>query len=424
MRTATTSEREPKLRIAYLNTRYPALSHTFIQREIEGLRSLGAEIRTFSIRRPAAEELGAGADASEIEATTYILDPRTRFLAQAMWSLLAAPWRACRAIASSQRLSSSGVRERLRHVVYAFEGMVLARLLRRHALRSIHVHMANNGAAVAMLAAAYDGRLGYSLTIHGSAEFFDVVRLSLRQKVERASFVRYISWSGQAHLMALTPPSTWTRFHVVHCGLQLGPMRHLSTGSSNRLSLLAVGRLTAIKGYAVLLQALKLLATRGAPWHLRIAGDGPDRESLEGLAQQLGIADAVHFLGPLAPAGVADELGKADLLVVSSFMEGIPVVLMEAMAAGVPVVATRVGGVPELIRDGVNGLLVDPGSPEALADALEHVARDRVGAAQRAEVARRTVETSFDLRATTAELLDLFRRYGVVASSPDRGDGE
>jgi glycosyltransferase involved in cell wall biosynthesis len=399
------------VRLGYLNTRYPALSHTFIQREIEALRARGAHVAPFSVRKPTLAELGRGASAEEIDRTTYLLDRPMRFLARCLGAGVVSPARALRTLFMAQRLSPSGLGMRLRHIAYALEAMVLARLLRRQRLQFVHVHMANNGAAVALLATVYDPKLQYGLTIHGSAEFFDMVRLAVRQKAERAAFVRFISECGRAQVMAYTDPATWDRFHVVHCGLDLDGFGPRAARERGPLAVLAIGRLTAIKGYPILLRALAQLSTRDVPWRLRMAGDGPDGRALEALARRLGIDNDVHFLGPVAPDLLQAEFQRADVLVVSSFMEGIPVVLMEAMAAHVPVVSTRVGGVPELISDGVSGLLVSPGSAEALADALERLHADPDAAARRAVKARETVERSFNLRTTTSELGRLLERY-------------
>lgn len=401
----------PRIRLAYLNTRYPALSHTFIQREIEALRDDGVDVVPVSIRRPTVAELGRGADVAEMSRTVYLLDRPRRVAWGLATALLRRPLRFLRALAASQALSPGGLRARARHLAYALEAVLLARELRLRTLDHVHVHMANNGAMVALLATKFDDALTYSLTIHGSAEFFDIERLRVREKAEGASFVRFISESGRAQIMAFTDASAWTKFHVVHCGVDVAAFSGRPRPVCGPLHVLAIGRLTPIKGYRVLLGALQSLAAQGLTWDLRMAGDGPERASLEALAARLGIRDRVEFLGPLAPAGIRDELQRAGVLVVSSFMEGIPVVLMEAMAAGVPVISTRVGGVSELVEDGITGRLVSPGSETALASALGEVWEDSAAAERRTTAARARIQDGFEIRSSARQMRALFHKY-------------
>jgi glycosyltransferase involved in cell wall biosynthesis len=404
----------PGAQLAYLNSRYPAVSHTFIQREVEALRRLGVDIVPFSVRRPASAELGPGAGTEEIARTTYLLDGIVRTAAAAAWAVLRSPLAAIKSLAASQRLSPAGLTARLRHAVYALEGLLLARHLRKRALRHVHVHMANNGAMVAVLATVANPDLAYSLTIHGSAEFFDMHRLRVRVKAERAQFVRFISEAGRAQVMAFTDPRAWARFHVVRCGVDTPPLTTRQRLPAAEPALVAVGRLVPIKGHRLLLDAMRLAADSGLPLRLRLVGSGPERTALALQAQRLGLGDRVEFLGPLAPSAVQQVLAVSDALVLSSLMEGVPVVLMEAMAAGVPVLATRVGGVPELIDEGQTGLLVPPGSAEALAAGIRTLLADRPGAERRAAAARARIEADFNGSKCAESLLALFERYSVV----------
>jgi glycosyltransferase involved in cell wall biosynthesis len=406
----------PPLRLAYLNTRYPFLSHTFIQREVASLREQGVEVVTFSIRRPGVEELGVGADTREVSSTVYLLPGVGRLGFGALRAFVTSPLRLVRVVLAAQRLSPGGLGARFRHLAYAVEAVALAQGMRRSGLTHVHVHMANNAAMVALLASRFDPRIRYSLTIHGSAEFFDVFRLRLREKAENAEFVRCISLFCRAQVMAWTSPASWDRFHVVHCGIPLDAFSGIEPGRDGLLRVLTVGRLVAVKAYPVLFEALVILKARGIPWKLRMAGDGPERGRLEALAERLGIGDSVEFLGAIGEPRIPEELRRAGVLVVSSFMEGTPVVLMEAMAAGVPVLGTRVGGIPELVEDKATGRVVSPSSPQEIASALADIWERAPEAAARAAAARRRVESDFDARATGREMLSLFRRY--VARSP------
>ncbi len=400
------------LRVAYLNTRYPAVSHTFIQREIDALRNVGVDVVPFSIRKPTVGELGAGADDREIDETFYILDGPLAVAGSFLRALFVRPLGVLRTLVTSQRLSPGGLGLRFRHFAYAIEAVRLAGEMRRRKLRHVHVHMANNGAMVALLAAACDRQVEYSLTVHGSDEFFDVHRLRLKEKAEAATFVRCISEFCRAQVMAWTDPDAWADFHVIHCGIPLENFAAVKrTADAEALQILTIGRLDPIKAFPVLFEALRRLQEREVPWSLRMIGDGPERERLVALARRLGIHAQVDFLGSIAPSGVPKELERAGLLVLPSCNEGLPVVLMEAMAAGVPVIATRVGGVAELVQDDITGRTVDAGSEDALTAALFEVWESPDEVSRRVEAAKEKVKVDFDVLDTSRALRDLFERY-------------
>ena len=402
-----------KLRIAYLNSRYPALSHTFIEREVRFLRQLDVDVRTCSIRRPGANDLLTSAHKSSAEDTYYVLESVPGLVARAFVGAMRHPIRALRALWRGQRLSPPGWRERLKHVAYVLEGIVLARRLAAEGVRHVHVHMANNGASVALLACAYDPGLEYSLTIHGSAEFFHVTGVRLREKAEGARFVRCVSHFCRAQVMAWTAPPAWPRLHVVRCGVDTTQFKLAAHESDGPVRLVAIGRFDAIKGYSLLLESCSKL---GADWSLELIGDGPLRADLERQARDLGIESRVRFPGAVAADEIPGRLQRANLLVVSSFMEGLPVVLMEAMAAGLPVVATRVAGVTELVEEGVSGFLAPPGSAEELRGALERAFAARPRFPELGRNGRQRVERDYDVRGTARGMLDLFSRHARETS--------
>ncbi len=396
------------LRIAYLNSHYPALSHTFIEREVREVRRQGLEVDTFSIRRPGKADL-LGPHREEAERTFYLLVrwPLVRALAVA---LLTRPLGLLRTVLAAQRLSPPGMKTRLLHCAYAAEAVLLAQELERRSLRHVHVHMANNGASVALLAGEFDSSLSYSLTIHGSAEFFDVKGVCLKAKAEKAVFVRCISNFCRAQVMAWTDPSVWPRFHVVHTGLDVDAFHPSLGGRNGSLRILTVGRIDPMKGYHLLMEALNRLSGKGIDWRWDLVGDGPQRKSLERLAVEHGIQDRIRFSGAVGQDAIQDHYDRADLMVVSSFMEGVPVVLMEAMAKGLAVISTNVAGIPELIDPGT-GLLVVPGSAEALAAALERAARDPEFLRIAGRRSRQKIAEEFSIRSVGHQMVDLFHRY-------------
>lgn len=404
------------LRLAYLNTCYPALSHTFIQDEIQALRGQGVEVVPFSIRRPEYREIDGHLDAEEVARTVYLLDTPARPLWELVRAAFTAPIRCARLLLASQKLAIGGLASRLRYIAYAGEAARLCREMRARDLLRVHVHMANNGALVALLATHFCPKITYSLTIHGSAEFFDVTLLRLRATAEGATFVRCISEFCKAQVMAWTSPRVWSRFHVVHCGIRTEsfPQRRVSPRADFRL--LTIGRIDPIKGYPILLAALTSLRQDGPAWSLRIIGGGAELANLTRLVRDLGLSDSVQLLGSLSPSEVRKQLEATDALVLSSFMEGLPVVLMEAMAAGVAVIATQVGGIPELVRDGETGLLCTPASPEALTRAIECLRSAPSEAEERTRAAKQLVQEEYDVEVTAGRMRVLFE--GDARQSP------
>lgn len=410
------------MKIAYLNTQYPSLSHTFIEREVRELRARGVEIETFSIRPPRPQDVLGEHHARAARETFCLLASRGRLLAAQVAAALGSPIAYARAHAEAQRMSAAGLGARARSVGYACEAAMLARELRRRGISHVHVHMANNGAAVARLATIFDPRLRYSLSIHGSAEFFDAYRLDLKRKCEDAVFVRCISDFCKAQVMIFSDPSRWENFHVVHCGVEVEGMARAGVRAPGPLRIVTVGRLEAIKGYPLLLRALGGLRDEGVAFTLEMVGHGRMRGALERQVSELGLGDRVVLAGAKGQEEMGEVYARADLMVVSSFMEGVPVVLMEAMGHGLLVLSTGVGGVPELVRDGESGFVVRAGSEGALREGIREVAR-RVDDLQRMrDSAREKVEREFSTRSVGEGMERLFRRYVFGKSGADRAE--
>jgi glycosyltransferase involved in cell wall biosynthesis len=398
------------MRIAYLNTLYPSLSHTFIEREVRALRENGVEVHTFSVRRPGRADTLSESHRRAASETVYLVDGIWPMLMAAGLMLLRHPVRSVLGLLASQRLSSPGLKQRMRHLAYAVEAARLAREMRLRKLRHVHVHMANNGASVAMLACVLCPELTYSLTIHGSAEFFNVEPVRLKQKAENATFVRAISDFGKAQIMAWARPENWARFHVVHCGVCPSQYSPASPRAGGPLRLVTLGRLVPIKGYSLLLEACGHLSEQGVDWTLEIIGDGPMRAGLERRAHELRIGDRVRFAGAVGQDDLPRRLDEAEVMVVSSFMEGVPVVLMEAMAKELAVVATAVGGIPELVTPG-SGWLVPPGSSESLAQALLEAVEHRTELRSMGRRGRQRVVDAFSTDRLGREMTALFSKY-------------
>lgn len=403
-------------RVAILNTRYPALSHTFIEREIRAIRNHGMDVLTVSIRKPEAKDrLSENHRAAERE-TVYVLDGVSGLIAAMFMCLITRPIGTLRGLVVSQTLSPPGIRMHLLHLAYWVEAAKLVRVLRARHIQHVHVHMANNGASVAMLACKIDSALTYSLTIHGSTEFLNMEVHRLPAKARGAVFVRCISNFCRAQVMLAMRSFDLDRLHVVHCGVdpsRFAPRPALGPGP---LRLLTVGRFDPIKGYSVLLRAIRKLVSEGVDVQLTMVGDGPVLGEIRALAKQLGLENIVNFPGAIGQDDILEHYAAADALVMSSFMEGIPVVLMEAMAMELAVVTTNVAGIPELVEHGVSGLLVEPSSPEKLAAALRELADDRSLIERMGKAGRKRVVDEFNIATVGTEVAAILER--VVQGKP------
>jgi glycosyltransferase involved in cell wall biosynthesis len=405
-------------RLAYLTGEYPRASDTFIQREVAALRALGHAVETCSIRTTGAEHLVGAEQRAEHAGTFKVLaacrDPRRLLRAHLRW--LRRPGRYLRALALAWRTAPKGLRGRLYNLIYFAEAGVLADHLAAQGVEHLHNHIAKASCTVAMLASALSG-IPYSFTIHGPDIFFEPLHWRIDEKAARARFVACISQFCRSQLMCFTAPAHWPRLHIVHCGVD--PARYRSATHQGQ-QLLFVGRLAAVKGVPLLLEAMAALAPRFPALRLSLIGDGPERAALEAQARALGLAERVAFHGYRSQTEVAEALPEADVFVLPSFAEGLPVVLMEALAAQVPVVTTQIAGVPELVQEGVSGRLVPPGDAAALAEAIAALladpeARRRMGAAGRARV-----QEEFDMRREAARLSSLFCGYQDGSAPPRR----
>jgi glycosyltransferase involved in cell wall biosynthesis len=404
-------------RLAYLVSRYPAVSHTFILREVQKLRLRGVDIATASINPPdrALEAMDA-AERHEAEATYGVkADGATgALLALAGW-LLRAPLRLAQTFALGWRLGGPG--RPLRGLAYAVEAMMVARWLQRQQLDHLHVHFGNAAAAVGVAVKCLTGcRLSY--TIHGPDEFDDVPGQCLALKMAHADEVICISQFARGQLMRITDPSHWHKFVVCRLGVDPDQFPPVDRSRHSGRRLLCVGRLTPAKGQVLLIQACARLAARGLDFQLQVVGAGPDRERIEAEVQRLGMGQRVELTGALNQAQVREAMAQADVFVLPSLAEGIPVVLMEAMSCGLPCVSTPVNGIPELIEHGRTGLLARPGDVDSLTDALASLLGDASLRLTLAGQARQQVQTHFDLDRNVDTLAGLLSRSPAPARAP------
>jgi glycosyltransferase involved in cell wall biosynthesis len=364
--------------VAYLTGEYPKASHTFIQREVAALRRRGLRILTCSIRRTEPSE-HIGDEEREAARTTFYVLPATMSPVRSAVAHLSALARSPRtylsALALAVRTRPPGWRGALFQLFYFCEAVVLARHLRKNGVRRLHNHFADSSCTVAMLASALAG-VPFSFTMHGPTEFFAAERWRLDVKAARAVEVFCISHFCRSQLMIFTDPADWPKLRIVRCGVDVdryAEAERARTSRTDGAQILFIGRLTAVKGAPVLLDAFAIVRRAHPDATLTLIGDGPDRTALEGRVARLGLRDAVRFTGYLSQAAVAERLAEADIFVLPSFAEGVPIVLMEAMASAKPVIASRIAGIPELVEHGVSGWLTPPGDVAALAESMERL---------------------------------------------------
>jgi glycosyltransferase involved in cell wall biosynthesis len=376
--------------IGYFTTEYPSVSHTFIRREVTALRRRGLELRTFSLRRPPADSPLGESDLRERAQTWYLQPPAILgVLAAHLRELLRSPARYFRALAIAIRHRTPGVRATVWSFFYFAEGVILADALRKARVRHLHVHFAHAAADVARVACFLCG-VSWSLMLHGTADFEYPAVLTLGDKLRAARFTACASYFVRAQALRKLEPEFWDRLIVVRCGVEI-PEHVAAAKRGGATHVVCVGRLSPEKGHHGLLRALAELQGTVPPLRVTFVGDGPMRADLESRARSLGLSDCVEFAGARSEEGVMQVLASADLFALASLMEGLPVVLMEAMALGLPVVAPRVAGIPELVTDGREGLLFQPSDWGELKAQLRRLLTDaelraRLGAAGRARV--------------------------------------
>jgi glycosyltransferase involved in cell wall biosynthesis len=416
------AEAEPQLRIAYVTTGYPYVSHTFILGEVLALRAQGLRIETFALRREPVSECRTPADREAWETTYPLRPPKIADYAGAhARAITSRPRRYLATLARMLRMGAAAPSGVLRHLAYFAQGVVLWDRCSRAGLTHIHAHFGNVASDVALVAAGVGGReLSWSFTMHGPTEFYDVRHHRLADKVRDALFVICISDFARSQLMGVVGPSHWRKLRVVHCGVDVERFSPAGPHANDRpTSITCVARLVPVKGQGLLIDALAQLQRAGHDAVLTLVGDGPERAALQARARERGLGDRVVFRGAVAHTEVAQILRDSDVFCLPSFAEGVPIVLMEAMAMELPVIASRIMGIPELIEDGVSGLLIRPGSEPDLVSALAALISgpDRRRALGRA--AREKVSDEFALHSSASRLRELYALYLGQSTAAD-----
>ncbi|MBN2656316.1 MAG: glycosyltransferase family 4 protein [Spirochaetales bacterium] len=394
--------------LAYLASEYPGISHTFIYREIISLREKGFHIDTFSIRKPSDLERMTSDDRQEAENTTYIKTSGTwTIISSLLHLLLTNPVRFFPVLMRSLKRMKNRRGGRLKGLAYFVEAALLLRQMKINANSHVHVHFGNPAATVAMIASEF-GTITFSMSIHGPDLLYEVYNNALPEKITKAEKVRCISHYSRSQLMNLTPFEQWDKFQIVRCGIDPDIFAPREEPQAEKIEILCLGRLVPAKGQHILIKACFDLKKRGIDFHTTIVGGGSDRESLEKLSAASGLTDDITFTGPVSRTEVLDFYRNTHIFVLPSFAEGVPVVLMEAMAMGVPVISTNITGIPELITHGKEGLLALPSDHIGLADQIAALANDRDLRMALGRNGREKVIAEYNLNLNTKDMADFF----------------
>lgn len=400
------------MRIAYLVNRYPAASHSFIRREIEAIEAEGSKVYRFSVRSADLAGLPDSRDRIEVAKTTVLLKlSSTLLLIGGTRILVAAPLRSLAAMRVAFTKFDRSINVLVRRCAYFVEAAALTLRMREEQIDHLHAHFGTNSAMVARIAGKMSG-VPYSFTVHGPDEFDLPGPLDLRGKIADSAFVVAISSYGRSQLMRWSSFEDWRKIKVVRCGVDAGFLNdRRPVPMPNAPQLCAVARLSAQKGVPLLIEAAACLKRTGKRFRLTIVGDGEMRPEVEAMIERFDLHDFVELAGWVSSESVIEHLLRARAMVLPSFAEGLPVVIMEALALGRPVIVTAIAGTPELV-DRKCGWLIPAGSIEALVKAMGAAIDSHPDQlVELGQVGRERVVAQHDARVNGRQLHELIRSY-------------
>lgn len=361
------------MNIAYLCSQYPKVSHSFVRRELLAAESQGHYILRVSVQPPAVPLVDPD-DISEAAKTHAILGGSraavlVRLLSALIRTAVTHPVRFFAGLRSTWLLGRRSDRGLVRHFAYLAEACVLLGMARKQHLDHVHAHFGTNPTAVAMLCRRMGGP-PYSFTVHGPDEFDKATILGLASKARHAAFVVAITSYCRSQLFRWIDHEDWSKVRVVRCGLDAKFLESAAQPAVAHRRLVCVGRLNAQKGQLLLLEAAALVRDQIGEFELVLAGDGEMRPQIEQRIDELDLRAIVRITGWISSTEVREGLLASRALVLPSFAEGLPVVIMEALAVGRPVITTTIAGIPELVEDQKNGWLVPAGDVARLAESM------------------------------------------------------
>lgn len=402
------------MKLAYLSNYFPSLTETFIYREVIELKRRGVDPAIYSLRRPPASGVSAESRALYASAFYLLPVPFRGLVGSHVRFFLAGPLRYAAALVKMLAGGHRRQKDRIRSLMHFGEGAPLAERMVADGVGHVHAHFASQSASVARVIHLLTG-IPYSFTGHAHDIWQD--RLLLAEKLGEAAFVVTCSDKARRTLLAEARADVSSKVHLVYHGLDIDNFPYANGDGRERNLILAVGRLTQTKGFSDLISACALLARRGFPFRCNIIGEGEDRRPLEAMVEANDLSGRVLLPGAVPQEEVRAHYRRAWVFALPSIdapdgnRDGIPNVLMEAMASGTPVITTANSGQAELIRHGLDGLLVPVHAPAALADAIMAVCGSDAFRERLAAGGRQRVAEAFDNRKTIEPLLSLFREF-------------
>ncbi|MCV2881863.1 glycosyltransferase [Actibacterium sp. XHP0104] len=396
------------MRIGYFMNSYPMTSTTFIRREIHAIEAQGVEVTRYAIR-PWDAELVDPKDQAEQAVTRYVLSGRVgAMIGDFARECVSNPKGMWRAICGLARLMRNAGGDVVPHVAYLLEAVSLKQFAQADGIAHLHTHFSTNSAAVAMLCHRLGGP-GYSFTAHGPDEFDDWHKSSLGLKIHESRFAVAISHFCKSQLARASGMGAWGKLHIVRCGIDVSEFSETGAPFDDDAPFVSVGRLCPQKAQVLVIEAVAQVARTHPEVQVVLIGDGESRAEVEAGIRRHGLQDNVTLLGWQANDQVRAHLGRARALLLPSFAEGLPVVIMEALALGRPAISTYIAGIPELVDDGC-GWIIPAGSAEHIAQAMRETLEASAGdLADRGAEGRARVVDQHDIEKNAARLLGLIR---------------
>jgi glycosyltransferase involved in cell wall biosynthesis len=401
--------------IAYITHSFPLLTETFVYREVFGLKRQGFRVETFAIWKPDKNKLSQ--EARHLVESSYYVFPISwpRFFRSHLYFLCTRPRKYLTTLLFVLTRKGESVRNRRRVFFHFCDAVYLATEMKRLDIRHIHAHFAINAATIALVISRLLD-ITFSFTAHNS---FFIDRVILKEKIRAAQFIIAISEFSRQFLTKLAPnDSVGDKIHIVHCSLSPDDFAPPDPKPVNDVPvLLFVAQLAERKGAPVLIEACRILAERGMTFRCVIIGDGPQRTLVEQLIEQYALQRVIELTGVVFQEHLKEYLRQADVFVLPCLtasngdQDGIPVVLMEAMAMEIATISTYVSGIPELIEDGQSGFLVKEKDPVALADGIQRLLEDDELRHKLAKNGRQKIIREFNIHKNAEQLTLLFKRY-------------
>ena len=415
------------LKLGYFVKMYPRISETFIVNEILELERRGVEISIFSLKKP--DEGRFHPQVSQVKANVYYLDSRQN---KTGWPLIREHWpflEPCKArlweLVEEVMMQGSD-----RQLELLFASASASATALELGLDHLHAHFASTPSTAAYYASRISG-LGFSFTAHAKGIFRDTIDIEqLRSKASAARFVATVTHYNKRHMLSILPSIQPENIKVVYNGIDLDLFRYAAMSHREAGLILSVGRLVPKKGFCDLVAACSILKKQGVSFKCVIVGDGEQRRQIESLIRELGLEDQITLVGSMNQADVREYLNKASVFALPCIadadgnQDALPTVLLEAQAAGCPIVSTNLSGVPEIVDHNKNGLLVSPGNADELAEAIKEVLGNRELAQKLAIEGRRKAESTFDVKKNVAVLEQHFRAAISESEAPGGTDAK